>query len=87
VDDLTVKINRILESQLAPGKHPAIFIRGGVMAIGVTDKDYITRLPPEYTEGGFMPLLDEPLHSDFFRVVIINLDSEWLAVCNCRKTQ
>jgi hypothetical protein len=87
VNEIKLKINRLLESQAAPGRFPAIFVRGGAMTIGVTDKAYITALPAEYTEGGFISLLDEPLHKDFFRVVIINLDSEWLAVCNCRKTQ
>ncbi len=75
----------MLESQTGPGKYPAIFIRGGAMTIGAADKAYITKLPVEYTEDGFIPLLEQPIHPDFFRAVIINLDDEWLTVCNCRK--
>jgi hypothetical protein len=87
VNEINLKINRLLESQAGPGKFPAIFIRGGAMTIGVTDKAYIAKLPPEFSEGGFIPLLDQALHKDFFRVVIINLDDEWLAICNCRRTE
>jgi hypothetical protein len=83
---MNLKINRLLESQVTPGKFSSIFIRGGAVTLGTVDREYISSLPVEYGEDGFITLLDEAIHDDFFRVVVINLDDDWLTVCNCRKT-
>ena len=87
VNQTTLKINRLLESQIKPGHFPAISIRGGAITIGAVDRAYISNLPVEFGEDGFIALLDEPLHDDFFRIVIINFDDEWLTVSNCRKSE